>query len=340
MFQGPFDETISSQGPNHLSHISGAAKLVEIRGPNQCVAGSSHRLFIDTRLSGVGDHGQTKLDGDRDTNSSQIIGAISVRRPNYLSSEIWTTEPWRRKEKDLRDELQDIMAKLPPLLELFDTANRHTHAADAQKQHLLVANLCWDMDQSLQQWRDSVVSKFSAPLPSAIQMQTDSVPKKSCRDQSRYFRVDDYAEAFMLMLYWATCLLTYGTLNLNHAKLHCEGSSLVPERLPDRTRVQQYAISITNSVEYFTHPDMGLMGPQFLTFPMGAALHFFTLVDEPENAVYTDHLENAIRQISQLGLSIGDFLSSMLKTQTDRMAGPVEGGKDSWQGMAQKWAGA
>lgn len=231
------------------------------------------------------------------------------------------------------------MAKLPPLLECFDTANLHTHAADSQKQHLLVADRCWDMDRSLQQWRDSVVSKFSAPLPSAIQMQTDGVSSQSCRDQPRYFRVDDYIEAYMLMLYWTTCVLTYGTLRLNHAKLHSESPSLVPERLPDRTRVQQYAISIANSVEYFIHPDMGILGPQFLSFPMGTALHFFAIVDEPENAVYRHHLVNAVRQIDQLGLSIGDFLSSMLTIRVDQAARPAPKGEDSCQQRAQKWAG-
>ncbi|KAL9037669.1 MAG: hypothetical protein Q9214_005599 [Letrouitia sp. 1 TL-2023] len=316
MFQGPFDETASSQGPNWLSHMFGVSKVVEIRGPDQCVAGRSHRLFIDTRLNG-------------------IIAAISIRRPNYLSSEIWATEPWRRTEKDLKEELHDIMAKLPPLLECFDIANRHPHAAGRQRQHLLVADRCWDMDQLLQQWCHSVVSKFSAPLPSAIQMQTDSVSIQSCRDQPRYFRVDDYIEAYMLMLYWTTCLLTYSTLQLNYAKLHAESPSLVPERLPDRTRVQQYAISIASSVEYFIHPDMGILGPQFLSFPMGTALFFFELVDEPKKAVYGHRLVSAVRQIDQLGLPIGDFLTSML-THRLTTAGPTLKGENSCQQRAQK----
>ncbi|KAL9612675.1 MAG: hypothetical protein Q9167_002757 [Letrouitia subvulpina] len=298
----------------------GVSRLIEIRGAHQCVGGRSHRLFIDTRLNG-------------------IIAAISSRRSNYLCSEIWTTEPWRKTEKDLKDELHDIMAKLPPLLECFDIANCHTHAADCQRQHLLVADRCWEIDRLLQQWRDRVVSKFSAPLPSAIQMQTHSVSIRSSRDQRIYFRVDDYVEAYMLMLYWTTCILTYGTLHLCCAKLHFESLSSVLERLPDRTRVQQYAISIANSVEYFIHPDMGFLGPQFLSFPMGTALHFFALVDEPENAVYKRRLISAISQIDQLGLSIGDFLSSMLTTQINQAAGPAVKEEDSWQKRAQRWAG-
>lgn len=62
MFQRPFDGTAGSQGPNWLSHMLGITKLVKIRGPYQCATGRSHRLFIDTRLNGVGDDRQTKLD--------------------------------------------------------------------------------------------------------------------------------------------------------------------------------------------------------------------------------------------------------------------------------------
>ena len=219
--------------------------------------------------------------------------------------------------------------------------------SDSRNQRLLLADRCWRIDHSLQQWRDKVTSKLSGPVPSAILRETDDSAGESSQaqdlsvgeDTARYFRTGEYVEAQSLMLYWASCIVLYSSLRQNHMRIRSENPSLTPKDLPARTEVSQYAINIAKSVDYFIHPDMGFLGPQILTYPMGTALYHFSLLNDSETAVYKLRLLRAFGQIDKIGLSIGDFLKSIMTGYTAKTAGVKDNGADGWKKKAELWSG-
>ncbi|EFX02891.1 fungal transcriptional regulatory protein [Grosmannia clavigera kw1407] len=82
-------------------HNLGVLALLQARGPEAHVMGDGHQMFVDCRLP-------------------LIIAAIRSRKKTVLNSQPWMTIPWREIPKTPKDQLMDIMAGIPGVLEDVD----------------------------------------------------------------------------------------------------------------------------------------------------------------------------------------------------------------------------
>lgn len=53
MFNGSTTSELQARGSNWRSHVHGAIKLIELRGPRRCANKEAHLLFVDTRIAAV-----------------------------------------------------------------------------------------------------------------------------------------------------------------------------------------------------------------------------------------------------------------------------------------------
>ncbi|KAJ5888592.1 hypothetical protein N7495_008633 [Penicillium taxi] len=85
------------------SHLAGAVRLMEHRGPENHMYGVEHLLFTELRPYWIG-------------------GAIALRKPTYLAREEWKTIPWSADttRKDILHHMLDLAADIPGLLARSD----------------------------------------------------------------------------------------------------------------------------------------------------------------------------------------------------------------------------
>jgi hypothetical protein len=128
------------------------------------------------------------------------------------------------------------------------------------------------------------------------------------------FRDPNIAE--QITLYWTGLLLVH--ISLHGARERCCRAGLSLAAIPQmgRTSPQQsaqtLALHIAQSLEYFLHPDMGLLGTNFVGFPLAVAQGYFQSCGAKE-ALWFDVIFRRMREMRS-GLAV--FLEDMYKGQT------------------------
>ncbi|KAI4198309.1 MAG: hypothetical protein LQ348_002038 [Seirophora lacunosa] len=262
MFHGSTTPELAARGVNWRNHTDGVIKLLEIRGPRHNTTQDAHILFLDTRLSA-------------------ILAAIISRKPNFFAIPLWQTLPFDGAEKDLSDALFDIMATLPFLLQEFDQLRMYPNPVEAHPRGTQLWYRCRATDRALRQWYASLSSKVPQPLPSAIRPAADRADSPDRNDDIFCFKESDYALAITLALYWATCNLLHSLILAAYAYFRSSGLSEYAQELPDHIDPHITAVNIAQSVGYFIRPEMGILGPQLISFPMGVALMYFMTSNDP-----------------------------------------------------------
>lgn len=229
------------------------------------------------------------------------------------------------------------MAALPFLLQDFDLLQLCDDAAEVRQCGIQLWYRCHATNRGLQQWYERLSSKVSRPLPSAIHTPADRSDSPE-PDGLFLFEESDYALAFTLALYWATCNLLHSLIHMAHAYFQSSGLSEYAHELPEHIDPRRSALSIAHSVAYFIRPEMGILGPQLISFPMGVALMYFMVSDDANANEERQRLSASIGRLSEGGLSLGTFLTSLQAPASSKLeSGPPA---DAWRGVSQVWFGA
>ncbi|KAL8706175.1 MAG: hypothetical protein Q9201_000753 [Fulgogasparrea decipioides] len=317
MFYGPTTPKLKTRGANWRSHIEGVIKLIEIRGPRQRNNKDTHTLFVDTRVSA-------------------ILAAIVARKPNFFAAPQWCKLPFETEPKDPADYLHDIMAILPMLLQEYDLLEYCSDRARTHQRLVKLFDRCKATDQALQRWHARLSSAFPNPLPSAIRKTTEEANMPNQRRFSS-FDLSDYGLATTLPFYWATCNLVHTLTHMVLATLRSSGAAGYGEDLSEHMNPHRSAISIAHSVDYFTAPEMGILGPQLFAFPMAVAFLYFRTFNGPNAEEERQGLRASMERLSRSGLSLETFLAS-LQAATNKKTTP-NSLEDAWAKGAQAWYG-
>lgn len=315
MFHGSTLPEPAARGINWRNHTEGVIRLLEIRGPRRSASKDAHILFLDTRLSA-------------------IIAAIISRRPNFFATPLWQTLAHENEERDLSDGLFDIMATLPFLLQEFDLLQGCTDTADVHQRAVQLYYRLRATDRALRQWYASLSARISKPLPSEI-----GIPEKGTAspDADRFFsfQESDYALAAILAFYWSTCNLLHSLCRTAYAYFSSSGLSEFSQELPDHIDPLRSATSIARSVGYFVRPEMGILGPQLISFPMGVALMYLMRCKDPSAEEERQKLNAIMGRLSEVAPSLGTFLGSLRAIGHPKMS--PSSSEDAWRENARMW---
>ncbi|KAL8970975.1 MAG: hypothetical protein Q9183_001276, partial [Haloplaca sp. 2 TL-2023] len=180
---------MEARGSNWRSHVLGAIKLIELRGPRAHATSNAHDLFVDTRIAA-------------------ILAAIILRKPSFLVAPQWRTLPFEARPKDQADDLHDLMALLPLLFEEYDLLEVAPPSAESQRRHVQLFDRCCLLEQALQRWYTLLDSTAPKPLPPFIRVQEERSTISGDEDFF-VFEISDYNLAATLAFYWATCNLLH-----------------------------------------------------------------------------------------------------------------------------------
>ncbi|KAF2502567.1 hypothetical protein BU16DRAFT_13443 [Lophium mytilinum] len=263
-------------------------------GPHHHCSDDEHVMFIDSRIP-------------------MVIAAVGLRRATYLTTREWSTLPWGRTPKTLRDELVSIFALLPAILEEHDTIQWSIEApnhAELAKLRGLVRR-GWRIDQQLQEWSQ----RFSRQLsnsPAEMRLMADAFTSDPTSLSPEHFAKLGYDVLYTAVLYWSACLHTYYFL---HTAIRTLSEHVIDQArvvLPTRTYPNLYAIIISRFVKYFLRADSGIFASQAISFPLASALQYAAdTAGDPE--VEFAELVTTMHELSRMPSYswIGNFMQKM-----------------------------
>ncbi|EXJ91994.1 hypothetical protein A1O3_00544 [Capronia epimyces CBS 606.96] len=264
MFLGLYDilEGPAFNSRGWIAHARGAARLIQLRGPERHQEWDAHHPFLASRIP-------------------TIYASMLQRKATYLATEEWLTIPWATQaHRTYVDRLVDLATMIPGILETFDLL-RNSEAA-IQDDLLRLLGKCKDLQIRMDRWKDG--TKKSA-IPRTI--------KHEPADDDGYpFETDFWFENHLfvharLAYYTSSLVLSevvediLRVLKLRAPKL---ADSLDLAKLKDLLNSDRYAAYICQSVSYCLQPDMGAWGAIIINFPADRALAYYQRVGETATA--------------------------------------------------------
>ena len=244
VFQG---STIDSN--SWLSHAHGAARLIELRGPERHKNDQAHQAFLASRIS-------------------TIYAGILQRKATYLATEEWRTIPWESQNRTYFDRLIDIGTELPGLLGQVDclrsgSPNAHPRKSIALLQELLA------MQKAIKTWKRYIKKEALAQeIKHTASEDGDFYPL----DTKFWFNSHVFANAACLY-HTFSFVLAEAIEALLDATQAINGDHFDSGKTHD---TQQHATSIMKILPYCLQPDMGGLGVCIVNFPGNLALRYFT----------------------------------------------------------------
>ncbi|KAK4507988.1 hypothetical protein PRZ48_001723 [Zasmidium cellare] len=313
----------STQGNDWQQHVEGICKIVELRGPEMAATDYGHDLYIDARFGATS-------------------SGITQKRPsNFFTSSSWTTLPWLRHSKTLRDELLDVMTALPGILHqqealyaAIPNAIDRATMGKVIKDGVDVLKQCIGLGTRLRAWEQKTIH-LARKARGEPQDDTLTLPAINKHHGFAFFH--------LVTQFWTACLILHGPTWLTYWKLLHVGQSTTSPASKDLSQIQippwmnpqPFASNIAHQASHFFSDEAGLWGLSTASFPMGAALHYYAATGgfkTPEMRM----LKAALGGSAKAGMVSG-FLRSMAASATKEGDGgdpqfPVE-----HERMATRW---
>ncbi|KAJ9613950.1 hypothetical protein H2200_002086 [Cladophialophora chaetospira] len=291
----------STQASGWLSHVRGATSLVKLRGERNFANTFGFHLYFASQLN-------------------DLIHAVG-RRKRMLASADWS-ELQYGKEPPSAIQLFDILQELPSIIEYADAIKA---AQTGTEDHTIVNHLlaltgrAQSFELRLTEWFSKLEkdqSQQSNPLlfwPEPSTLYTRVPPSHPSRVFPTFLCFPDMAIAEQVVLCWTALLFIPRLLHYTEQRLKQDGE------LPSSYRVgsslsalatdsTDLAKKVAQSLEYFLHPDVGLMELQFIGFPMNLAMATCNSLGLKEAAFF-----GLVRaRLKETNTGMGDFLDTML----------------------------
>ena len=128
-------------------------------------------------------------------------------------------------------------------------------------------------------------------------------PPETCSEFSTFLCFPDICVAQQLLLFWTGSLL----LSITRQQLQ-EYSPLSSQTPQSESRPITLALCIARSLEFFLHPDMGLLGTNLIGFPLSVARKYFLQQGMPSESLWFEVIDMRIRQMRS---GLGGFLRDL-----------------------------
>jgi hypothetical protein len=140
-------ELMECPGGNHIGYVmhqDGAARLVQLRGPERHQEGLGHALFVAYRQGAI------------------LLG-LKRHEPTFLGEDEWLSVPWDKVGKEPWERMWDIMAQAPGIYARTDEMQR-----SLPERSLCIAievvEYCWRVDEELKKWYRELEESVPGPL--------------------------------------------------------------------------------------------------------------------------------------------------------------------------------
>ncbi|EXJ74681.1 uncharacterized protein A1O5_01375 [Cladophialophora psammophila CBS 110553] len=286
VFEGP-----AFNSRSWMAHATGAARLIQLRGPKRHQTWLTHHPFLAARIP-------------------TIYAAILQRKATYLATEEWRTVPWEFQHRTYFDRMVDLGTLIPGILERFDILRECDSDIASELAQLL--DECRDLQTKMNKWRDG--TKKGA---------TPRVVEHDPLDQSSYpFTTDLWFENHLFVharLVYHTCSLALSevgnevlqALNLRDQKILY---SIDRASLKELFDAEGQAANVCRCVSYCLQSEMGAWGANIVNFPANLAFAYY---QRTGHTAATEWLEKAFRGAKLRGLHVNNVFDVLLPSFRD-----------------------
>lgn len=209
-----------------------------------------------------------------------IFSAVQRREGTFISSKEWCTIPWELHDKPPWHRVMDIMAQVPELLENFDKLQAITSYEEWQVWKIELLEYCWILHRVLQTWYEDLPSSFG--LEASAELWSSKESSQTHSPFTIEIDFEDQIHGQALILYWATCVLVYSTMQRIYQSPNCTAAFEVKPVLSSgdshlslQTDPYYYAARIVQSTPYFLQSSVGLLMRKIFSFPLATAYAYF-----------------------------------------------------------------
>ena len=288
--------TGQSQRSDWRSHVEGTCRIVQLRGRERHTSGHGVHLYDGVRMTA-------------------IIHALATRRPNSF-----TTLDWDMPRLTLRDELFDLAATIPELLQQLDliSANFSREGEpDREDQRLQqsqeLVGQCLIICNALRGWEMKALD-LCRDKQTAVRKEPNDMDTTT---SSLFDVCTSYGDGFFFICtqYWAICTTLYSSICLFYVQIpskvdHSSMDIQIPQ-LPDWIDPEPHANNIAHTTAHYFRPRAGLWSAQSAVFPVGTALSFFARTsrrDSEQFKMMTDAFTTY-----KAGAVLREFLQNVLR---------------------------
>ncbi|KAI1622036.1 hypothetical protein EDD37DRAFT_503356 [Exophiala viscosa] len=269
LFEGPGLHSL-----NWVAHAQGAARLIELRGPERHQHWDAHHPFLASRIP-------------------TVYAAILQRKSTYLATEEWLTIPWaQQRHKTYFDRLVDSVTTIPGLMEKFDILRESN--SDVGDELVELLGECKTVQVHMDRWRDG--TKKGA---------TPRVQKHDSNDNDDYpFGTDLWFENHLFVharvVYYAASLVLAEVADDIIQAIELRGHKLPPSIKPvtlrDLLNAERYAANICRTVTYCLQPEMGAWGANIVNFPANLAYIYFQRIGRTDATTWLEKMFETVKQ--------------------------------------------
>ncbi|KAH8900710.1 hypothetical protein GQ53DRAFT_740655 [Thozetella sp. PMI_491] len=197
-----FMGTPEERTAGYVAHFNGAIKLLRYRGPMAHASGLAHSTFKAIR-------------------THAIFYSLNYRTTSFLAEKQWLDIPWSSIEKDIHEQLLDIMVKMTRILpDVVNLSENHSleEILDASIRRV---RLCWRLDTELTDWLGRLSAEIHGPIfwPGTFENREGPIPANDDLFPVSY-RFPSFMVAQTLLLYWISRMVVCYQLGHFYRKLH------------------------------------------------------------------------------------------------------------------------
>ncbi|KEF53971.1 uncharacterized protein A1O9_09766 [Exophiala aquamarina CBS 119918] len=232
-----------------MSHVDGAAQLMQMAGPEKYSAGIGHRLFV----------GFLPI---------LVLKSFGSRTSTFLAQAEWQTVPFRVHPPSSAQQLFSHASQIPSLLERYDALSHPCLFTPSRAAIDSLKASFSDVLTTLSEWH-SAIDKLS---PHAPYWWTEAVDMKEVggAETERVLDFIDIPVANALTHLW-----TFQIICLQHLEeldIRFDTNPPSPHRASNRLKViLNLADLIRNSMAYLSKPEFKLFGPASTLHPLKVA---------------------------------------------------------------------
>jgi hypothetical protein len=215
----------------YISHHNGSARLVELRGAKAHVTGLGHALFLQFRYM------------------ASLESLVS--KQTFLDKKEWRTIPWTVEPKEVLDRFLDVFLGGVAILWEADLLQWTKDKRDLMAIGVQLINKCWDFDQELQSFYESLKTTYGKPLFWPVMTYDDSPHSDSLA--STRFEFAEMNIATTMMLYWATLTVLWSGM----ARMYNLVDEIAEDIIPSLKRSSAASVDMTQIYKLLGLPERG-----------------------------------------------------------------------------------
>jgi hypothetical protein len=225
--------------------------------------------------------------------------------------------------------LFNILGRIPGIFELVDSINQINDLTTLETSLENLNTQSEAVFTAIDAWKASLSITINAPLytytPSSL-FQSLPLNSPDCIFPTT-ITFPSLIVAYHLTTLWSCLLLLHSNLALTY--LNLARFTTLPFSVPKPSQHTpkagpHLALLITQSLEYFAQPSMGLVGAQQVGFPFSVAMGYYAHVNPDSKEMRW--MRVVLRRLGEMGVGIEGFLDSMfeqrklvlVKTRTER----------------------